>query len=167
MSTKHAMQIEAHNVEHVKAAGGAGRLFVWYRPHSYWDVVVVHLPWVLISGIPLLMSFLIPLRKVPLMPCTLLRFTGYPCPFCGFTRSFWAVSSGEWAYALWNYPLAGILYVLFVVGFIWNTAALFGGIRIARGSAIRLDLLKIRYLIAFLSVLFLINWVYRLSFGLN
>jgi hypothetical protein len=77
------------------------------------------------------------------------------------------MSAGDWTYALWNFPLSGLLYVLFAVGFIWNSVALLGGIRIKRGQALRLNSQQTRYLIAFLSVLFLINWAYRLSLGLN
>jgi len=167
MNINQTIQIESHIAGTAGVTGETHRWLTWYRPQSCWDVAVVHLPWALITGIPLLMSFLVPLNISPLIPCTLLRFTGYPCPFCGFTRSFWAVSAGDWTYALWNYPLSGLLYVLFAVGFIWNAAALFGGIRIKRGRAMRLNSLKKRYLIAFLSVLFLINWMYRLSLGLN
>jgi hypothetical protein len=167
MDINQTIHLESHVVSTASASGKTNRWIVWYRPQSCWDAAVVHLPWALITGIPLLMSFLVPLHILPLIPCTLLRFTGYPCPFCGFTRSFWAMSAGDWTYALWNFPLSGLLYGLFAVGFIWNSVALLGGIRLKRGRAIRLNSLKNRYLIAFLSVLFLINWVYRLSLGLN
>lgn len=161
------IRIESHSAGTAAATAEANRWFFWHRPQSRWDAAVVHLPWALVTGIPLLMSFLVPLQFLPLIPCTLFRFTGYPCPFCGFTRSFWALSAGDWTQALWNYPLSGLLYVLFAVGFIWNSAALIGGIRIKRGRALRLSPRQTRYLFAFISVLFLINWMYRLSLGLN
>ena len=139
----------------------------WYRPQSYWDVAVAHLPPVLLSGIPLLMSFLLPLNLLPLVPCMVLQVSGYPCPFCGFTRSFWAISAGDWTYALWNAPLSGFVYVIFVSVFILNAAALLAGFRIQRSNAWRLSSRQTRCLITFISVLFLINWIYRLSLGLK
>ena len=151
------------------AAGTAetSRRFYWYRPQSFWDVAGVHLPLALVTGIPLLISFLLPLNLLPLLPCSVLQFSGYPCPFCGFTRSFWAISAGDWTYALWNAPLAGLVYVIFVGVFVLNATALFGGIRIKRGNTWRLSSRQTRCLVAFIAVLFLINWLYRLSLGLK
>ena len=144
-----------------------GRWFSWIRPQSYWDVVGVHLPLALITGIPLLISYLVPLKLLPMIPCTLLRFTGYPCPFCGFTRAFWAISHGAWSDAMLGYPLVVLLYVLIVCVFIWNTAALLGGIIIARGTMLRFESRQTGWIIGFIFALFLINWVYRLSMGLT
>ena len=143
------------------------RWISWTRPQSYWDVVGVHLPLALITGIPLLISWLFPLQLLPMIHCTLLRFTGYPCPFCGFTRAFWAMSHGAWSDALLGYPLVGLLYGLIVCVFIWNTAGLLGGIVIARGTMFRLDPRQTGWIIGLIFVLFLINWVYRLSMGLT
>ena len=141
------------------------RWFSWTRPQSYWDVVGVHMPLTLITGIPLLISSLFPLQLLPMIPCTLLRFTGYPCPFCGFTHAFWAMSHGAWSDALLGYPLAGLLYVLIVFVFIWNAAGLLGGIVISRGAMFRLGPRQAVWIIALIFVLFLINWIYRLSMG--
>ena len=141
------------------------RWFTRVRPRSYWDVVGAHLPLALITGMPLLISFLVPLKLLPMIPCTLLRFTGYPCPFCGFTRAFWALSHGSWSDALLSYPLAGLLYMLIVCVFIWNTAGLLGGIIIGRGTMLRLDLRQTGWIIGLIFILFLINWGYRLSMG--
>lgn len=166
MNINETIQMESHSAGTAAATGQTNRWFSWYRPQSFWDVAVVHLPWALITGIPLLLSFLVPLHILPMIPCTLFQITGYPCPFCGFTRSLWAISAGDWTEALWNFPLSGLLYVLIALGFLWNVAALLGGIRIKRGKALRLSSRQTRYLITFLSLLFLINWVYRLRLGL-
>jgi hypothetical protein len=147
--------------------------FSWTRPQSYRDVVVNHMPVALVAGIALLLSCLVPLHLLPLLPCTLLRITGYPCPFCGFTRSFWALSAGDWNFALYNYPLAALLYGIIALVFVWNAGALIFGVKITRGFAPgfrRLkgfSCLKIRWIMGFISVLFLINWIYRLSMGLK
>lgn len=139
----------------------------WTRPQSYWDVVVVHLPLALVTGIPLLIFSLVPLQLFPMIPCTFLRFTGYPGPFCGFTRAFWAISHGSWSAALANCPLAGLLFVLVVIVFAWNAAGLTGGIIIKPGTILTINRGQGRYIIGLISVLFLINWIYRLSMGLT
>ena len=148
-------------------AKNSNRWITWYRPHSYWEVAVPHLILAALTGIPLLASFLLPLKNLTLIPCTFLWLSGYPCPFCGFTRSIWAISAGDWAYGLWNAPLSGVVYVGIVIVFLWNAIALVAGVRIRRGPALQFNRLKTNWIIAFISVLFLINWVYRLSLGMN
>jgi hypothetical protein len=143
----------------------AARWFSWTRPQSYWDVVGVHMPLALVSGVPLLLSSLVPMQLLPMIPCTFLRFTGYPGPFCGFTRAFWAIAHGAWSDALSNCPLAGLLYVLVVCVFIWNAVGLWGGIIIKPGTILALSRGPGRRIIGLISVLFLINWIYRLSMG--
>ena len=148
-------------------AKNSNRWITWYRPPSYWEVAVPHLILAGLTGIPLLMSFVFPLNNLPLIPCTFLWLTGYPCPFCGFTRSIWAFSAGDWAYGLWNAPLSGIVYVTFAGVFIWNAIALVAGVRIQRGPMLQFNRRQANWIIAFISVLFLINWMYRLSLGMK
>lgn len=148
-------------------ANNSNRWITWHRPTSYWEVAVPHLILAGLAGIPLLVSFVFPLKTLPLIPCTFLWLTGYPCPFCGFTRSFWAFSAGDWAYGLWNAPLSAIVYASFWGVFIWNAIALVAGIRIQRGPALHLNRRQTNWIIAFISMLFLINWAYRLSLGLK
>jgi hypothetical protein len=123
------------------------------------------MPLALITGIPLLISCLVPLRLLPMIPCTFVRITGYPGPFCGFTRAFWAISAGQWSSALANCPLAGLLYVIVVFVFIWNAAGLWGGMIIKPGRILALNRRQGHRIIGLIFVLFLINWVYRLSMG--
>jgi hypothetical protein len=140
---------------------------LWITPSSYWDVVGAHLLPALISGFPLMLSLWIPLKLVPMLPCSFLRLTNYPCPFCGFTRSFWAISNGEWAFALNNYPLVGLLYLIVVLVFIWNMAGLISGKILIRGRALRMNPNRMRLLLVSGIILFMLNWVYRLSAGLH
>jgi hypothetical protein len=165
MNIEETVPANTHSLNLGSKSKEKARWLSWTRPQSYWDVVGVHLPLALITGIPLLISSLVPLQLLPMIPCTLLRFTGYPCPFCGFTRAFWAMSHGAWSDALLGYPLAGLLYVLIVFVFIWNAAGLLGGIVISRGTMFRLGSRQAVWIIALIFVLFLINWVYRLSMG--
>lgn len=140
--------------------------FSWIRPRSYWDVVGKHLPIALVTGIPLFLSFWVPLRVMPLRQCTFLQITGHPCPFCGFTRSFWAFSKGDWSFAFSNCPLAFLVYVAVVVMFLWNTIGLLSGVKIERGRFLHIDACHVHRFIVFVTTLFLLNWIYRLSLGL-
>jgi len=149
---------------------GSGALRNWLscsRPFSYWDVVGAHLLPAVIAGFPLMLSFLVPLKYVPMIPCTFLQFAGYPCPFCGFTRSFWAISNGDWAFAVYNYPLAGALYVLIVLVFAWNMAGLVLGKILIRGRALRLNPGRMKLLVVSAILILILNWAYRLSAGLK
>ena len=137
------------------------------RPRSYWDVVGAHFPLALVTGIPLFASKWIPVNLLPLRPCTFLQLTGYPCPFCGFTRSFQAMSHGDWAFALYNSPIACLVYVGVVVVFVWNAVGLLFGVKLSRNRFLRLNAVKARWGIAIFSVLLALNWVYRLSIGLK
>jgi hypothetical protein len=139
----------------------------WTRPRSYWDVVCVHLPLALVAGIPLLLSFLAPLGLSPLKSCTLMKLTGYPCPFCGFTRSFSAIAYADWAFAVQSCPLACLVYVVATIAFVWNVTALLLGVRLARGRLLRLAPPLTRWLIILCGILLLLNWTYRISLGLS
>ncbi|MCP4669103.1 MAG: DUF2752 domain-containing protein [Deltaproteobacteria bacterium] len=144
-----------------------GAVFSWNRPPSYWDVVGVHFPLALASGIALAVSMWVPFRLLSLVPCTFLQFTGYPCPFCGFSRSFWAMSGGDWAFAFRNCPLACLMYMGTAIVFAWNMAALLLGLRIARGRFLKLGRGLVPWFIGASSALLVLNWAYRLGLGLR
>jgi len=136
----------------------------WTRPESYWDVVVAHLPLALITGIALLLPHLISCDSLPLQKCTFLSLTGYPCPFCGFTRSFWAIAEGDWGFAFYNAPLACLTYIATALLFAWHMTALLMGVRVVSGL---LHLLKSFHAGWLIVAMFILNWVYRLGLGLK
>ena len=147
-----------------------GRLDPWIfrmRPRSYWDVVVYHLPLAVISGGALFLPYVAAPRELPLLPCSFLRLTGLPCPFCGFTRSFWAVATGEWWRALANCPLVFGIYFFTALLFVWNASALISGTVLLPGAAFRSTSEGRRKMAGVVCGLFLLNWVYRLSMGLK
>ena len=137
------------------------------RTRSYWDVIGVHLLPALASGIPLLLSFVRSYHVIPLLPCTFLRLTGYPCPFCGFTRSIWAISAGDWTYATINCPLAWLVYGALVLVLIWNAVGLLLGLKIIRGPVLLFRSLQKRHALVVIGVLILLNWAYRLMLDLH
>lgn len=139
----------------------------WIRPRSYWDVVGLHLPLALVTGIALLSAHFGRSGFMPLKKCTFLWLTGYPCPFCGFTRSFCALARGDWVFAVYNCPLACLLYIVVLVVFAWNMTGLLLGVRIRRGRLLRLRPGTGRRTVFFVCVLVIMNWAYRLSMGLK
>ena len=138
-----------------------------FRPHTYWDVVAVHLPLSVFSGIALIASYFVPTDLLPLRSCIFLELTGYPCPFCGFIRTFWAVSAGDLGFAVSNCPLGFLIYIVAVIVFFWNAIALLFGIRIERGRLLKIFHGRTNWVVCVIVSLFLINWVYRLSLGLK
>jgi hypothetical protein len=144
-----------------------GDIVSWNRPPFYWDVVGAHLPLALASGTALAVSLLGPFHVAPFGACIFLKFSGYPCPFCGFTRSFQAMASGDWAFALRNCPLACVLYMGTAIVFAWNMAALLLGLRIARGRFLKLGRGLVPWMFGAISTLLVLNWAYRLVLGLK
>lgn len=137
---------------------------VWSRSDSYWDVMVAHFPIALLTGLGLFLPLWVSRHSLPLMKCTFLYLTGFPCPFCGFTRSLWSISAGEWSFAVGNFPLSVWIYGLMALFFAWHSTALLLGIRMESGFY-RLCKSGVTWWI--MGALFFSNWVYRISFGLT
>jgi hypothetical protein len=136
----------------------------WARPDSYWDVVVSHLPLALMTGIALLLPHYVSCDLLPVKKCTFLSLTGYPCPFCGFTRSFWALANGDWGFALNDTPLACLAYIGTSLMFAWHLTALLMGVKVVSGLFRRMKSVRASWLIVTMLVL---NWVFRLALGLK
>jgi hypothetical protein len=147
-----------------KGRAGRARLLSWSRPESYWEVVVAHLPLAMVTGIALMLPHAVSCDDLPLIPCTFLTLTGYPCPFCGLTRSFWAIAHGDWAFALHNAPMSCLIYVGTALLFSWHLTALITGLRI-RSSLFRL--LTSPLFLWLMVSLAISNWAYRLFRGLE
>lgn len=157
-------QAEAAGEGRGKGRGDRVLLLSWTRPDSYWEVAVAHLAVALITGVALMLPHAVVCDDLPLMKCTFLSLTGYPCPFCGLTRSFWAISDGDWAFAVHNAPLACLIYVATAFLFAWHLAALLTRLRIATGLV---RLLKSRLAVWLMVTIVVLNWAYRLSLGLE
>lgn len=64
-------------------------------------------------------------QKLGLPPCTMLRFTGIPCPFCGMTTSFAHFAHGDPVGSFVTQPAGSVLFLLTVVAvifFAWRAA---------------------------------------------
>jgi len=137
------------------------------RPDSYYDVAKAHFPFVLVCGLVLMLSNLVPLEILPTRACLFLWITGYPCVFCGFTRSIWALPQGDWEFAFLNCPLACLLYGVILCVFAWNFAGLLCGVIISRGRLLSFKPGRARLIMITIGGLILLNWVYRILSGLK
>lgn len=122
---------------------------------------------VLITGIALLSTFLIPINQILILECPFLTLTGLPCPFCGFTRSIWAISAGDWTFATVNCPLSWPLYAALVIVFAGNITSLLTGMKIKRLYLLSLTRNQANRAAGIIFGLILLNWIYRLSIGLT
>jgi hypothetical protein len=137
------------------------------RSQSRLDIIGIRLALALTTGIPLLLSFLVPINRLVLFECPFLNITGLPGPFCGFTRSIWAISAGDWVYATVNCPLSWPLYAALVGVFAWNAGHMLLGIKTTRPSILRLNRVRANRVAGITIALVMLNWIYRLSFGLT
>lgn len=69
-----------------------------------------------IALIPIIGSYLFNLGlEIPFLGCPLLRYVGIPCPGWGLTRSFMAVSRGDWSQAIAYHLLGPLLFIGFAI----------------------------------------------------
>jgi len=146
---------------------GGNRLWLWTRPESVGGVLGVHLPFAVVAGLVLLVSFFIPYKPPLFRTCGFLLVTGYPCAFCGYTRTFAGVSAGDWAYAWTNSPMAFVLYVIFALVLAWNLAAGVFRVRLRPGPMLHFITRHPRRSTTVFVVLVLVNWGYRLAQGMT
>ena len=139
----------------------------WWRQRrgmSRREVLRIHLPWVFLSGLAWGVSFVVP-YQTPIRLCGFLRWTGYPCMFCGLTRSMSAFSQGAWAFAVHNAPVAILLYLGMVGVFVWHMTGLVTGTVLRPGYALRR--IPAKWFLIILTAFMLANWAYRLRLSLT
>ena len=142
----------------VERPGGAG---------GYRTVLAHHLPPAIIAGGILLAAAFLPLDRIPWTICTFLRLTGYPCPSCGLTRGFVAMAHGLWLAVLHTCPLAALLCAATALIFAVNTAALLCGVRLTFGRGLKWRARAWVVFLCFFGLLILLNWLYRLFYGMK
>ena len=135
------------------------------RYASYREILVQHLPLAIIPGVILVISYCLPLDKIPFHLCLFLCLTGYPCPTCGWTRGFVSMAHGDWQSAFYDCPIAAVLYIFTAFVFACNMAALICGVRISRGSLLQFNVRKAVLFVIFCFFAVLLNWIYRLTMG--
>jgi hypothetical protein len=77
------------------------------------------------------------------------------------------MAGGDWAFALRNCPLACVLYMGTAILFAWNMVGLLLGFRIARGRFLKPGRRLAPWMFGAISMLFVLNWAYRLVLGLK
>lgn len=127
------------------------------------EVARRHLPWAVVTGLILLASSWIPYETLEWRLCGFLRLTGYSCMFCGFSRSFAAMTQGDVRYAMIHAPASIPLYMMTVGAFLWNLCGLVLARRVVPGRW--MTAVRPRYWITALTIVILLNWIYRLAMG--
>jgi hypothetical protein len=138
---------------------------IYPRPRR--DFVGTRIALALAAGLPLLLTFLVPVNRLILIECPFLNITGLPGPFCGFTRSLWAISAGNWAYATVNCPLSWLLYAILISVFALNLVSMLPGIKISGSWMLSPTRVQANRAMGILLALVLLNWLYRLCRGLT
>lgn len=124
-----------------------------------------HLPWATVGWAVLLLSAFLPYQDTIAL-CPFLRLTGWPCMFCGLTRSFAAFSKGAWGWAWRNAPLAALVYAGVWGLAVGHTWALIRGRLCYPGP--RLASRRAPLYTAYgIGGLLLLNWIYRIWLGLS
>jgi hypothetical protein len=90
-------------------------------------------------------------------PCPFYYLTGHPCPFCGGTRSFAYMWSGDMTDAVRLYPLGPVLFV----GTFLSAAGLAVGAITGRTWAPRLSRMQWQLLTVFAVSLLLLSWALK------
>lgn len=118
------------------------------------------------SIVALAVAFWLPAAGVPMLECRFRRWTGFPCPTCGYTRGVKAVLHGELRRALSDCPAAVLVTVVFVIMALTSVTALLRGRPwpVNGDTAVRRRQASVGFLVVM--VLVLLNWIWRLLNGL-
>ena len=127
----------------------------------------MHLPLALLTGIGVLVSGLVEPTRFPIRICTFRAWTDHPCPFCGYTRAFHAIATGQVATAVQNCPAALLAYLLMVLVFSWHAAAILCQARLRRGRLLQVSRWPMRVALWIGLLMVTANWIYRLSVGID
>ena len=94
-------------------------------------------------------------------PCGLHKFTGIPCPTCGFTRMAFALLELNFKEAFLTQPFMFMAVMFFILWIVSGIAAL------TFGKFLYLEIPKFwqRNLWIPLLALFLLNWIYLIYYG--
>lgn len=115
-----------------------------------------------VCGLALLCGRFLQPDQLPIPRCTFLRVTGYPCPFCGTTRSFFASANGEVVAALREAPLGVLVFAV-----TWGLLAwcIVKTIRPGSEAGVPDKTPLSRTLVYGVLVLIIASWIYRLAMG--
>ena len=131
------------------------------------DILRAHLPGVAIAGPVLLAARFYPFREHPVITCQFRKWTGHPCPGCGYTRAFQSIARGRAADAARDAPASLLLFAGVGLVLAWNLAALVLRRRLRPGPCLVPGPRTLRALIATAVLVVVANWIWRLVHGLQ
>lgn len=131
------------------------------------DILRAHLPGVAIAGPVLLAARFYPFREHPVITCQFRKWTGHPCPGCGYTRAFQSIARGRVAEAARDAPLSPLLFAGVGLVLVWNVAAIVLRRRLRPGPRAMPGPRAGRVLLATAVLLLAANWIWRLANGLQ
>lgn len=141
-------------------------VIVSWQPTRRATVFLIHGSCALFALIVLLVSRFIPLVYIPMRPCLFLEYTGVPCLFCGYTRSFWELMQGQWLVAMHESPLTLAVWLGVVFFFAFHTTACLFGKKLRISPRLK-DRIPFRRLFYIGATAVIINWLYRIAAGLH
>lgn len=136
------------------------RLATMTDTHDEFDHEMV---WGTISLLVLLAARFFPLGTAPMPACVFLAITGLPCPSCGMTRCFMAMSRLDFWTAWRMNPLGTALFVAMVCYAVYALIVVVG--RLPRVRIEFASVWELRALLAAAVLLFAVNWAYLLVMG--
>lgn len=92
-----------------------------------------------------------------LPPCSMLVYTGHPCPTCGVTTSFVLAAHGRFREAFVNQPFGFALFVLAAAGFLLSVATIMTG----RSWAEFVTVNRVLATVIILAVIAAVSWGYK------
>jgi len=114
--------------------------------------------WGAIGLLVVLAARFYPFHVLPLRACPFLTITGLPCPTCGMTRCFMAMSRLDLAAGWRLSPLGAVLFVGTACYVVYAAVVLIG--RLPRIRVRFRSVWELRALVAAVVVVVLVNWVY-------
>jgi len=131
------------------------------------ELLRAHLPGAAVAGGVLLAARVYPFREHPVITCQFRKWTGHPCPGCGYTRAFQSIARGRADDAVKDAPASVLLFAGVALVLAWNLAGLVLRRRLRPGPRLIPGPRTGRVLIAAAIALFLANWAWRLAHGLQ
>jgi hypothetical protein len=131
------------------------------------DVLRAHLPGVAVAGGVLLAARLYPFREHPVITCQFRKWTGHPCPGCGYTRAFQSIARGRGADAARDAPASLLLFGGVVLVLAWNLVALALRRRLRPGPRLVPGPRAWRTLGVIGALVLAANWIWRIANGLQ
>jgi hypothetical protein len=146
---------------------GAGHRWILVDRPPGPELLRAHLPGAAVAGGVLLAARVYPFREHPVITCQFRKWTGHPCPGCGYTRAFQSIARGRAEDAVRDAPASVLLFAGVALVLAWNLAGLVLRRRLRPGPRLTPGPRTGRVLIAAAAGVLAANWIWRLVHGLQ